>query len=87
METHAGGISSNSHPCSRQENDAAEELSRPDMDDSHYDEKQYEEANPPQTYQDELNVRIQMMFLLASERKLQPSSKFPLALNLIQYHQ
>ena len=69
------------------ENDAADALSRLEMDDNEYNTHQWEHSNLPLTYQDELEERIQMLSPLASEKELQPSTKFPLATDLIKFYQ
>jgi len=69
------------------ENDAADALSRLELDDSAYDTIEWEPRLPPLTYQDELQERIQLLFPLASEKALKPSTKFPLAPDLIKYYQ
>ena len=59
------------------DNNAADALSRLDMEGHNYDELQWEASNPPLAYQDELQEMILMLFPLASKNKLEPNNKFP----------
>ena len=70
------------------ENDAADALSRLDMADNPDNKLEWEAPLPPLTYQDEVSERIQLLFPLAAERELKPTTKFLLAPDLINhYHQ
>ena len=67
------------------ENDTADFLSRLDMPDNPSDEMEW--PLPSLTYQDEVRERIQQLFPLAAEKELKPSTKFPLAPDLVRYYQ
>jgi len=69
-----------------EKNDAADALSRLDMSDKPYDVQEWDTPNPPLTYADEMNERINLLFPMASERELKDDA-FPLAPDLIQYYQ
>ena len=69
------------------ENDAADALSRLDMADNDSDEVSWEDPLPALTYHDEVQARLNLLFPLAAEKELEPSTKFPLAPDLIRYYQ
>ena len=70
------------------ENYAADALSRLDMaNNPRSDEQEWETPLPPLTYQDEVRERIQLLFPLAAEKELKPTTEFLLVPELIKYYQ
>ena len=67
-------------------NDAANALSWLGMADNRDDELECKTHLPPLTYHDEVRERIQLLFPLAAEKELKPTTKFPLAPDLIEYY-
>ena len=69
-------------------NEAADALSRLDMDDNDCDEIEWHAANKPLTYSDEVQQRIQLFYPMASKQEMDPHTGFPLAPpDLIQFYQ
>ena len=69
-------------------NDAADALSRLDMDENSSDERDWEDSNPPLTYNDLCQEKLNLIYSLeAKEKEPEPDSKFPLAPDLIKYWQ
>ena len=68
-------------------NEAADALSRLDMDDNDYDEIEWNQPNPPLSYSDEIQQRIQLLYPMASEQTMDPTTGFPLAPDLIRHYQ
>ena len=63
-------------------------LSRLGMVDNSNGEIEWETLLPPSfTYQDEARERLQLLFPLAVEKELKPTTKFPLGPDLIKYYQ
>ena len=69
------------------ENDAADALSRLEMDPKANDTVQWEQLPPPLTYSDEMEQRVNMLFPLRSEEEAEPESGFPLAPDSMRFHQ
>ena len=69
-------------------NDAADALSRLDMDDNSSDERDWEDSNPPLTYTDLCQEKLNLIYSLeAEEKEPEPDKGFPLAPDLIKYWQ
>ena len=69
------------------ENEAADALSRLDMDDNEYDEIDWLPPHKPLTYSTEVRERINLLYPMASEKELNPDTGFPLATDLICFYQ
>ena len=69
------------------ENEAADALSRLDMDDNDYDEIDWLPPHKPLTYSTEVNERINLLYPMASEQEMNPDTGFPLATDLIRFYQ
>ena len=70
------------------ENDAADALSQSEMDEKATDTVQWEKENPPLTYSDELEHRVNLLFPLRSDEEAEPpDTGFPLAPDLIRFCQ
>ena len=67
------------------DNDAADALSRLDIDENGYDDMEWGPLNRPLTYSDELTKRINLLFPANEEREL--NHRFPLAPELIKFYQ
>ena len=68
-------------------NEAADALSRLDMDDNDYDELEWNPPNPPLSYSDAIQQQIQLLYPMASEQTMDPTTGFPLAPDLIRHYQ
>ena len=69
------------------ENEAADALSRLDMDDNEYDEIEWLPPRKPLTYSTEVRERINLLYPMASEKEMNPDTGFPLATDLIRFYQ
>ena len=69
------------------ENEAADALSRLDMDDNTYDEIDWLPPHKPLTYSTEVRERINLLYPMASEQEMNPDTGFPLATDLIRFYQ
>ena len=69
------------------ENEAADALSRLDMDDNEYDEIDWLPPHKPLTYSTEIRERINLLYPMASEQEMNPDTGFPLATDLIRFYQ
>ena len=70
------------------DNEAADALSRLDMDDKQYDTVQWEEPNPPLTYESEVQERLNLLFpLSANETPPTVDDSFPLSPELFAAEQ
>ena len=69
------------------ENEAADALSRLDMDDNEYDEIDWLPPHKPLTYSTEVRERINLLYPMASEQEMNPDTGFPLATDLIRFYQ
>ena len=57
------------------------------MDGNDYDEIEWNQPNPPLSYSDEIQHRIQLLYPMASEQTMDPTTGFPLAPDLICHYQ
>merc|ERR1712197_284706 len=69
------------------ENEAADALSRLNMDDYEYDEIDWLPPHKPLTYSTEVRERINLLYPMASEKEMNPDTRFPLATDLIRFYQ
>ena len=67
------------------DNDAADALSRLDINDNGYNDMDWGPVNQPLTYSDELDERINLLFPANENREL--DHQFPLAPDLIKFYQ
>ena len=65
-------------------NEAADALSRLDMDDNEFDEIEWHPPRPPLSYSQQ---RMQLLYPMASEQTMDPDTGFPLATDLIRFYQ